>query len=236
MNTVSKNRNTAIGVTMAAMLGAGAISAPAAAAAPATGSDEPVPPSASTTADISGDGGPELVTVRAGGDDTSGEHVVSARFADHSYVESAYPADSTARYAIEPRPADLNRDGKAEIVTATESGANTITFTAFTYVPEQGFVQLTGTDGTPFTFHDGGGATMRVSYGCHGPGADDSTFRVVQAERGDDGTYDASAPRTPSTAPRSSTPDRKRSTGSTRTHPACRRPALLRPGLIRLHG
>lgn len=188
MNTVRKTMKTAVGVTTTALLGGAMVSAPAAAATPATADtegDAPAP-SASVQADINGDGGPELVTLRESG----AEHVVSARFADHSYVESAFPADSSGRFLLEPRVADLNRDGTAEIIAATEAGANTVTFTAFTYVPEQGLVRISDAEGAAFDFHDGGGATARVSYGCYGPDDDGATFRIVKAQRSDvDGSY-----------------------------------------------
>ncbi|WP_253826405.1 hypothetical protein [Prauserella aidingensis] len=139
--------------------------------------------SASVQADIDGDGGPELITVRERGD----HRVVSARFADHSYVESAFPSDTAGRLHLDPRVADLGRDGTQELVVTTATGANTLTFAAFTYVPGQGLVRVTDAGGEPFTFHDGGGATALASYACHEPGAGDATFTTVRAQRTDEG-------------------------------------------------
>ncbi|GAA1201102.1 hypothetical protein GCM10009675_17000 [Prauserella alba] len=168
-------------MTMAALLG-GVLAVPAAAAAEVDGD---LPDSASVQADIDGDGGPELITVR----ERAGDRVVSARFADHSYVESPFAADTAGRLHLDPRVADLGRDGAADLLVTTATGANTLTFAAFTYIPEQGLVRVTGTDGVPLTFHDGGGATSLASYACHEPGDDGATFTTVRAERTDGGLY-----------------------------------------------
>ncbi|MBB3663141.1 hypothetical protein FB384_002045 [Prauserella sediminis] len=166
-------------MTLAALLG-GALATPVAAAGEAGGD---LPDSASVQADINGDGGPELITVRERDDD----RVVSARFADHSYVESAFPSNTAGRLNLDPRVADLGRDGTADLLVTTATGANTLTFAAFTYIPEQGLVRVTGTDGAPLTFHDGGGATSLASYACHEPDDDGATFTTVRAERTDGG-------------------------------------------------
>lgn len=189
MRTVG-NVSRTVGMTTAVLLG-GALVTPAVAMA-GQDRDTPVPAStdtsaaadsASVQADIDGDGGPELITVRE-----RGEHrVVSARFADHSYVESAFPSDTAGRLHLDPRVADLGRDGTQELVVTTATGANTVTFAAFTYVPGQGLVRVTDTGGEPFTFHDGGGATSLASYACHEPGAGDATFTTIRAQRTDEG-------------------------------------------------
>lgn len=176
---IVRNVSNAIGLTTAVLLG-GALAAPGVSMA---GDDHGTPGSTSVQADINGDGGPELITVRERGD----EHVVSARFADHSYVESAFRADTAGRLQLDPRVADLGRDGTQDLVVTTATGANTLTLGAFTYIPEQGLVRLAGNDGEPFTFHDGGSATSLASYACHEPDASGATFTTVRAERTDAG-------------------------------------------------
>ncbi|GAA1242401.1 hypothetical protein GCM10009676_29740 [Prauserella halophila] len=178
-NTRAGNVPRTVGLTTAAVL-SGALAAPGVSMADG---DRDVPDSASVQADIDGDGGPELITVRDRGDD----RVVSARFADHSYVESAFPADVPGRLQLDPRVADLGRDGADDVVVTIATGANTRTLAAFTYLPEQGLVRVTGTDGVPFAFHDGGGATSAASYTCHEPVTGGATFTTVRAERTETG-------------------------------------------------
>lgn len=174
MKTVGNAAKTT-GLTMAVLLGA-ALVAPGVSAA---GRGSEAPDSTSVQADINGDGGPELITVRERGDD----RVLSARFADHSYVESTFPAEGAGRIHTDPRVADLGRDGTEELVVTTAAGANTVTLAAFSYVPGEGLVRVAGADGEPFTFYDGGGATSLTSYACHEPADDGATFTTVRAER-----------------------------------------------------
>ncbi|MCG8916025.1 VCBS repeat-containing protein [Actinokineospora sp. PR83] len=89
------------------------------------------------------------------------------------------PADSSATFEA-PRVADLNGDGRAELVVTRSVGANTTYFTTL-HFDGQNLSQVVGDDNQPVTFAEGGGLATHLGYRC--TAADEArTFDTIAAE------------------------------------------------------
>ncbi|PWW52726.1 hypothetical protein [Actinokineospora spheciospongiae] len=131
-----------------------------------------------TVADLDGDGEIESVNAQLTGDH---EQVIWATV-DGVRASITLPADSTAPFEA-PRVADLNGDGRAELVVTRSVGANTTHFTAV-HFDGHALSQVVGDDNQPFSFAEGGGVATHLGYRCT---ADDEarTFDTVAAEADD---------------------------------------------------
>jgi hypothetical protein len=116
---------------------------------------------ATTYADVDGDGRPNAVTVREVSADTQ---TLTFAFPEE-LVQTSFEADAAAPLQ-QPRPVDINGDGRDEVVVAHAVGANTITFNIWKYEPGQGIVRLTTSAGAPFEVYEGGGVASIARYGC----------------------------------------------------------------------
>lgn len=142
--------------TVVALTAAAVVSAAGAAAATAQEWE-----TATTYADVDGDGTLNAVTVREVAPDTQ-----TLTFAfPGEVIDTAFAADSRTPLQ-RPRPVDINGDGRDEVVVASAVGANTVTFNIWKYEPGQGIVRLTTSAGAPFDVFEGGGAAAIGRYGC----------------------------------------------------------------------
>lgn len=131
---------------------------------------------ATTYADVDGDGTLNAVTVRE-----VSAHTQTLTFAfPEDLVQTTFEADAAAPL-VQPRPADINADGRDEVVVAHAVGANTITFNIWKYEPGQGIVRLTTSAGAPFEVYEGGGVASINRYGCT-PTPDGRHFVTVNAQ------------------------------------------------------
>lgn len=140
---------------------------------------------ATTYADIDGDGRQNAVTVREVDDNLQ---TLTFAFAD-GVVDTSFEADSSTPLQ-EPRRVDINGDGKDEVMVANAVGANTITFNIWTYEPGEGIVPLTTSAGAPFELYEGGGVSAINGYSCT---ADHSGSQFVTVEAQLAGTPDDKA-------------------------------------------
>ncbi|RZQ61422.1 FG-GAP repeat domain-containing protein [Amycolatopsis suaedae] len=149
---------------------AAALSLTATATATAAPATEPV----TTVADLDGDGEIETVTATPAGDD----QVISATVQGVP-ASIRVGADSAAGLEA-PRVADLNGDGRAELIVTQSVGANTTHFTTL-HFDGGNLSQVVGPDGTPVALAEGGGIAARLGYNCS-PEGGGRTFGTVAAE------------------------------------------------------
>jgi hypothetical protein len=141
---------------------AAALGLAGAAPASAAPADEPI----RTAADLNGDGTPDTVTSWQTG---HGEQVVSAtvngrRTSIHLPVDRRFGV-------LAPRVADLNGDGRAELLVATSLGATTSFFSVL-HFDGRGLRRVVGAGNRPFEVAEGGGVAAHLGYMCMAPGGD----------------------------------------------------------------
>ncbi|OXM64031.1 FG-GAP repeat domain-containing protein [Amycolatopsis vastitatis] len=128
-----------------------------------------------TTADLNGDGTPEdVVSWQAG----RGDQVVSA-IVNGRRTSIHLPADGRVGI-LPPRVADLNGDGRAELLVATSFGADTTTFSVLHFDGRK-LSRVVGADHRPFSVAEGGGTAAHLGYMCMAPGGDRLFVTVVSS-------------------------------------------------------
>jgi hypothetical protein len=128
-----------------------------------------------TAADLNGDGTRDTVTSWQAG---HGEQVVSATV-NGRRTSVHLPADR--RFGIvAPRVADLNGDGRAELLVATSLGATTSVFSVLHFDGRR-LSRVVGADNKPFEVAEGGGVAAHLGYLCMAPGGDRLFVTVVSS-------------------------------------------------------
>ncbi|OLT14644.1 hypothetical protein BJF78_18230 [Pseudonocardia sp. CNS-139] len=133
---------------------AGAVLAVAALLGPA---DAPGPDEdeAFVAADVDGDGVADPVTLRRIGPATQ---LLRVALADE-IRDAVVPVDDLGGPALplaEPRPADLDGDGRAELLLVTAVGANTTAYQVWRFTDDRGLHAVTDEHGEPWRLHEGG--------------------------------------------------------------------------------
>ncbi|MEV6873191.1 VCBS repeat-containing protein [Amycolatopsis sp. NPDC051128] len=161
------------GIVRTATLTAFAVALGFAGAAPALAASPDAP--IHTAADLNGDGTrDDVVSWRA----IRGDQVVSATV-NGQRTSIHLPAD--ARFGVlPPRVADLNGDGRAELLVATSFGADASTYSVLHFDGRK-LSQVVGADHRPFSVAEGGGAAAHLGYMCMAPGGDRLFVTVVSS-------------------------------------------------------
>lgn len=117
-----------------------------------------------TAADLNGDGTRDTVASWQSGHD---DQVVSATVNGRT-TAIRLPVDSYFGN-VAPRVADLNGDGRAELLVATSLGANTTYFSVL-HFDGTSLSRVVGADNKPFEVIEGGGIAAHFGYLCMAPG------------------------------------------------------------------
>ncbi|MGK3208464.1 FG-GAP repeat domain-containing protein [Amycolatopsis pretoriensis] len=128
-----------------------------------------------TSADLNGDGTRDTVISRPA---INGKQVISATV-NGKRTAIVLPADPWFGI-VAPRVADLDADGRAELLVATTLGANTAFFAVLDF-DGRNLTQVVGADNKPFEVAEGGGIAAHVGYMCMAPGGNRLFVTVVSS-------------------------------------------------------
>lgn len=152
-----------------------------------TASAEPHRGTVTAKADLDGNGIKDTVTLRVSGADTQ---ELTATVNGKRY-RTTVPGDGFFGKVQPIEVADVNYDGRADLVITEYVGANTNTFGIWDFATTTGLRQLRTQDGKPFTMYEGGGATSRLGYECLASpdGRSLDTLGALLDEPSDRGTF-----------------------------------------------
>jgi hypothetical protein len=132
-----------------------------------------------TVADLDGDGELETVTAELTSDT---DQVISATV--HGTFTSIHIGADNYAGVQAPRVADLNGDGRAELLVAQSVGANTTFFTAL-HFDGRNLSQVVDENDKPLAVAEGGGVAAHLGYQCKPLEGGGRTFETVAAEADD---------------------------------------------------
>lgn len=129
-------------------------------------------------ADMDGDGTYDPVTLQQV---TPESMLLRVGLADQ-YLDATVPGNASG---LAPRVVDVDADGRDELLVPESVGANTITFTLWSYEPGAGLRHMADPTGAPWKVSEGGGVSAISDYGCIAD-HDDQQVILINARLDDD--------------------------------------------------